>query len=97
MKKSYRVARITGGKIKREDVIELTGAQVTSITNHCSIKKDGYSLDEEVLTECLDLCSNDMARFTLLALLIDVQKGFQIVVYISDTAKPDFETSVFLP
>ena len=82
MNKLYRVARLSGGNIKREDILELSEDQVRRIADYCSMKKEGYALDEKVLVECLDLCVGNTAKYTLFALLIDVRKGFQIVVFI---------------
>ena len=82
MKKLYRVARISANKIKKEDCLKLSEDQALRIASHCIIRKEGYALDEEILSELLAFHISRTDRFALIALLIDVRKGFQIVVFV---------------
>ena len=80
MKKPYRVARIAANKIRREDLLELTEDQAARVTAHSRKWKNGYVLDEDVLAELLTLAVSRSQRFALIALLIEVGKGFKTVV-----------------
>ena len=80
MKKPYRVVRISANKIRREDLLELTEEQAMRVTDHCQMKKYGYVLNEDVLTELLALAVSRNQKFALVALLIEVRKGFKMAV-----------------
>ncbi len=82
MKKLYRIARITANKIRREDSLELTEEQATRVVAHGQKWKCGYVLDGDVLAELLALAVSRSQRFSLIALLIEVGKGFKLVVFI---------------
>lgn len=82
MKKPYRVARVSANKIRREDSLELTEEQARRIVEGCPMRKGGYTLNEDVLAELLALAVSRNQRFALFALLIEVRKGFLIVVFI---------------
>ena len=82
MKKPYRVARIAANKIRRVDSLELTEEQATRVVAHGQKWKCGYVLDGDVLAELLALAVSRSQRFALIALLIEVGKGFKTVVYV---------------
>lgn len=80
MKKPYKVARISSNKIRREDNLELTEEQTARVVAHSQKWKCGYVLDKDVLAELLTLAVSRNQRFALIALLIEVKKGFKMVV-----------------
>ena len=80
MKKPYRVARIAANKIRREDLLELTEDQAARVVAHGRKWKCGYVLDGDILAELLAMAVSRSQRFALIALLIEVGKGFKMVV-----------------
>ena len=82
MKKPCRVARIAANKIRREDLLELTEDQAARVVSHGRKWKCGYVLDGDVLAELLAMAVSRSQRFALIALLIEVGKGFKTVVYV---------------
>ena len=82
MKKPYRVARIAANKIRREDLLELTEDQAARVVSHGRKWKCGYVLDGDVLAELLAMAVSRSQRFALIALLIEVGKGFKTVAFV---------------
>lgn len=83
MKKPYKVARISGNKVKWEDWLELSEDQAKMIIGcSCGKKKEGYLLNENVMLELLGQKISRTVRFALHALLIDVKKGYAMVVFV---------------
>lgn len=82
MNKVYKVARMSANKIKWEDSIDLAEQWADRIASSCVKWKNGYALDENVLVELLNLCAGETVRFALLALLVDVRKGYKMVLFI---------------
>lgn len=83
MKQLFKVARISAGKVKWEDWLELNEHQARLIANSgYGKRKEGYLLNENVVLELLKHKISRTARFALRVLLIDVRKGYAMVVYI---------------
>lgn len=83
MKKPYKVARILGNKVKWEDWLELSEDQAKMIADSsCGKRKEGYLLNENVMLELLGQKISRIVRFALHALLIDVKKGYAMVVFV---------------
>ena len=83
MKKLCKVARISGGKVKWEDWLELNEHQARLIADSgCGKRKEGALLNENVILELLGQKISRAVRFALHVLLIDVRKGYAMVVYI---------------
>ena len=83
MKKPYKVARISRNKVKWEDWLELSEDQAKMIADSsCGKRKEGYLLNENVILELLGQKISRAVRFALHVLLIDVRKGYAMVVYI---------------
>ena len=83
MKKPYKVARISGNKVKWEDWLELSEDQAKMIADSsCGKRKKGYLLNENVMLELLGQKISRTIRFVLHALLIDVKKGYAMVVFV---------------
>ena len=82
MKKLYKVARIASEKVKWVESLELKEEMAERIAESCCKKKGGYVLNEKVLAELLGCGISGNDRFVLLALLVEVMNGHQIVVFI---------------
>ena len=82
MRRVYRVARVSSNKVRWEDSIDLPVEWAERIANRCTMRKEGYALDGKILAELLDLSLSSKDRFTLLALLVEVLKGYQIVLFV---------------
>ena len=82
MKKLYKVARIASEKFKWMEGLELREEMAERIAERCRMKKGGYVLNKNVLLEFLDSGVRGNDRFVLLALLVEVMNGHQIVVFI---------------
>lgn len=83
MEKLCKVARISGIKVKWEDWLELNKDLLKLVAeSSCERKRDGYLLNENILLEFLEQKISRALRFALHALLIDVRKGYAIVIYI---------------
>lgn len=46
------------------------------------MRKEGYALDGKILAELYDLSISSKDRFSLLALLVEVLKGYRIVLFV---------------
>ena len=82
MKKLYKVARIASEKVKWVESLELKEEMAERIAESCCKKKGGYILNNNVLLEFLISGVRGNDRFVLLALLVEVMNGHQIVVLI---------------
>lgn len=82
MRRVYRVARISSNNVRWEDGIDLPEEWVERIANCCAMKRGGYALDDKILAELCNLSFSSKDKFTLLALLVDVLKGYQIVLFL---------------
>ena len=82
MKKLYNVARIASEKVKWVESLELKEEMAERIAGRCCKKKGGYILNKNVLLEFLDSGVRGNDRCVLLALLVEVMNGHQIVVFI---------------
>jgi hypothetical protein len=82
MKKPYKVARVSANKIKKEDYLELSEEQAGRVVESSTMRKGGYALDEEILTELLAFPISRNQRFALIALLIEVSRGLKIVMFV---------------
>ena len=82
MRKTYRIARMSANKVRWEDSIDLPEEWAERIASHCAMRKEGYALDGKILAELYDLSLSGKDRFALLALLVEVLKGHQIVLFV---------------
>ena len=64
MKKPYKVARVSANKIKKEDYLELSEEQAGRVVESSTMRKGGYALDEEILTELLAFPISRITRRT---------------------------------
>ena len=82
MRKTYRIARMSANKVRWEDSIDLPVEWAERIANHCTMRKGGYAMDGKILAELYDLSISSKDRFSLLALLVEVLKGYRIVLFV---------------